>query len=76
MSTKDLDSYYPGYEDYEERKVKVPFEDYLKLEKQIENYEKAVEELEGLLYDSEQYKSLEMIELSKTILKDLKEALC
>lgn len=76
MSTKDLDSYYPGYEDYEERKAKVPFEDYLKLEDQIEAYKKAVNDLREILIEMNEYEALEKIELSKTILEDLKEELC
>lgn len=76
MSTKDLDSYYPGYEDFEERKSRVPFEDYKKLEDQIEKYEKAVNALEEILYNTKEYEALEMIKLSKAILKDLKRELC
>lgn len=75
MITQDLTSYYPGYEDYED-KAKVPFEDYRKLEDQIKAYEKAVDELEELLNDTKQYKTLEMVKLSKAILEDLKEELC
>lgn len=75
MSTEDLTSYYPGYEDCEDR-AKVPFEDYRKLEEQIKAYEKAVDELEELLNDTKQYKTLEMVKLSKAILEDLKEELC
>lgn len=75
MSTEDLTSYYPGYEDYED-KAKVPFEDYRKLEDQIKTYERAVDELEEILNDTKQYKTLEMIKLSKSILEDLKEELC
>lgn len=75
MSTEDLTSYYPEYEDCEDR-AKVPFEDYRKLEEQIKAYEKAVDELEELLNDTKQYKTLEMVKLSKAILEDLKEELC
>lgn len=75
MNTKDLDSYYPGYENHEDR-AKVPFEDYRKLENQIEAYEKAVNDLREILVDANEYEALEMIELSKTILEDLKEELC
>lgn len=76
MRTEDLDSYYPGYEDYEERKSRVPFEDYLKLENQIKDYEKAVNELRAILIEANEYEALEMIELSKAILEDLKSELC
>lgn len=75
MSTKDLDSYYPDYEDYEDR-AKVPFEDYLKLEEQIKAYKKAVNDLREILIEMNEYEALEKIELSKTILEDLKEELC
>lgn len=76
MSTQDLTSYYPGYEDFEERKSRLPYENYAKLEDQIEKYEKAVNELEEILYNSKEYKTLEMVKLSKAILEDLKRELC
>lgn len=75
MNTQDLSSYYPGYEDYYEDRAKVPFEDYKTLEDKIEAYDKAREELEEVLEDTEQYKPLEMIKLSRAIIEDLKREL-
>lgn len=75
MNTRDLDSYYPGYEDYYEDKSKVPFEDYRNLEDKIEIYENAFEELEEVLADNEQYTLVEMIKLSRAILEDMKREL-
>ncbi len=75
METIDLTSYYPGYEDFEERKSKVPFEDYLELEEKLEVYEKSSEELEEVIFDTEQYSESEKIELCKAILKDMKKEL-
>lgn len=75
MNTVDLPSYIPGYEEYQERTSRVPYEDYAKLEEKIEIYEKAMEELEEVLSDSEQYGPLEMIKLSKAILEDMKREL-
>lgn len=76
MSTQDLDSYYPGYEDYEERKSRVPYDDYAKLEEQIKIYKKSVDELTEILYNAKEYKTLEMVNLSKAILEDLKREIC
>lgn len=74
MDTVDLDSYYPGYDDYCDN-AKVPFEDYRKLEDKIEAYDRAREELQEVLEDTEQYKPLEMIKLSRAIIEDLKKEL-
>lgn len=74
MDTVDLDSYYPGYDEYCDS-AKVPFEDYRNLEDKIEIYEKALKELEEVLTNDEQYKPLEMIKLSKAILGDMKREL-
>lgn len=76
MNTVDLSSYYPGYEDYCERNSNVPYEDYAKLEEQIEIYKKSVDELTEILYNAKEYKALEMVNLSKAILEDLKRELC
>ena len=75
MDTRDLDSYYPGYEDFEERDSKISSEEYKILEDKIEMYEKAREELEEILEDDRQYKPLEIVKLSKSIIEDLKKEL-
>ena len=76
MDTVDLDSYYPGYEDYcNNLNSKVPFEDYLDLERKIEIYERALEELEEVLTDSIQYKKAEKIKISLAIIDDMKSEL-
>lgn len=69
METKDLDSYYPGYDDYCNG-AKVPFEDYRELEDKVENYKNTLEELKEILTNSE-YGPLEMIKLSRIVLEDL-----
>ena len=74
MDTVDLDSYYSGYDDYCDSAT-VPFEDYRNLEDKIEIYEKAMNELEEVLTDSEQYGPIEMIKLSRAILEDMKREL-
>lgn len=73
MDTRDLTSYYPGYDD-RDGEAKVPYEDYAKLEEKIEIYKKNLEDLENTLYQKE-YKESEMITESKKILKVMKEEL-
>ena len=53
MDTRDLSSYYPGYDDYSD--CRVPYDDYAELEEIIEKYDRAVDELEDILFDEEQY---------------------
>ena len=74
METKDLDSYYPGYEDRKSG-AKVPYEDYAKLEEKIKVYESALSELEEIIYDTDQYSLTEKNKLSKAILEDVKRFL-
>lgn len=76
METRDLDSYYPGYDEYCEDRSKVPFEDYRELEDKLEIYEKIFEELEELINDSEQYTDSKKVVLSKAIIEDLRRKLC
>ena len=52
MDTRDLTSYYPGYED-RDNDAKVPFEDYRNLEDKIEVYEKTIDEMEDILASDE-----------------------
>lgn len=74
MDTRDLTSYYPGYED-RDNDAKVPFEDYRKLEDKLEVYEKAISYAEGVLLDDEQYTTEEKFEELKRILEEMKEEL-
>lgn len=72
MDTRDLDSYHPGYDEYNET-MTIATEEYQKLKEQIETYRKTMEELEEILNDNPPYEALEMIEQSLSMLKDLKE---
>lgn len=74
MDTRDLDSYYPGYDEYNET-MTIATEEYQKLKEQIKTYEKTVEDLKELLNDNQQYEALEMIKMSLKILKILEEEL-
>ena len=74
MDTKDLISYYPGYENYEERKSKVPFEDYRVLEDKIEIYDKVVEEIKDTIED-DTTGPLEKLSVIKTLLVECLEEL-
>lgn len=73
MDTRDLTSYYPGYED-RDNDAKVPFDDYRKLEDKIEVYEKTIDEIEDILA-SDEYVSLEKVREIKNILNEMKEEL-
>lgn len=73
MDTRDLTSYYPGYED-RDNDATVPFEDYRKLEDKIEVYEKTIDEIEDILA-SDEYVSLEKVREIYEILKEMKEQL-
>ena len=73
MDTRDLTSYYPGYED-RDNDAKVPFEDYRRLEDKIEVYEKTIDEIEDILA-SDEYVSLEKVREIKNILNEMKEEL-
>ena len=74
MDTRDLTSYYPGYEDrYDD--AKVPFEDYRRLEDKLEVYEKAIDYAEEILLDNEQYTTEEKFKELKKIIEEMKEEL-
>lgn len=72
MDTKDLDSYYPGYDEYNETTT-IATEEYQDLKEQIDIYEKFIEDLEELFNDKQQYEASEMIEESLSMLEDLKK---
>lgn len=74
MDTRDLTSYYPGYED-RDNDAKVPFEDYRKLEDKLEIYKQAIDYAEEVLVDNEQYTTEEKFEELKRIIEEMKEQL-
>lgn len=74
MDTRDLTSYYPGYED-RDNDAKVPFEDYRRLEDKIEIYEQAIDYAEEVLLDNEQYTAEEKLKELKRIIEEMKEEL-
>lgn len=74
MDTRDLTSYYPGYED-RDNDAKVPFEDYRKLEDKLEIYKQAIDYVEEILPDNEQYTTEEKLKEIKRILEEMKEEL-
>lgn len=74
MDTRDLTSYYPGYED-RDNDAKVPFEDYRKLEDKLEIYKQAIDYVEEILPDNEQYTTEEKLKEIKRILEEMKEQL-
>lgn len=74
MDTRDLTSYYPGYED-RDNDAKVPFEDYRKLEDKLEIYKQAIDYVEEILLDNEQYTTEEKLKEIKRILEEMKEQL-
>lgn len=74
MDTRDLDSYYPGYDEYNET-MTIATEEYQKLKEQIKTYEKTVEDLKELFNNNQQYEALEMIKMSLEMLEDLEEKL-
>lgn len=74
MDTQDLTSYYPGYED-RDSEAKVPFEDYRNLEDKLEIYEKAIDYVEEVLLDDEQYTAEEKFKELKRIIEEMKDQL-
>ena len=74
MDTRDLTSYYPGYED-RDNDAKVPFEDYRKLEDKFEIYKQAINHAEEVLIDNEQYTTEEKFKELKKIIEEMKEQL-
>lgn len=74
MDTRDLPSYYPGYED-RDNDAKVPFEDYRKLEDKFEIYKQAINHAEEVLLDNEQYTTEEKFKELKKIIEEMKEQL-
>lgn len=75
MDTRDLTSYYPGYED-RNNDAKVPFDDYRKLEDKLEIYKQAIDFAEEVLVDNdEQYTTEEKFKELKRIIDEMKEQL-
>ena len=70
METKDLDSYYPGYDDYCERNSTVPFDEFMKTEEQKEMFKAKLQEISELIED-DQYSSEEKIKYIKAIIDEV-----
>lgn len=70
MKTKDLDSYYPGYDDYCERNSTVPFDEFIKVEEQKEMFKAKLQEISELIED-DQYSSEEKIKYIKAIIDEV-----
>lgn len=70
METKDLDSYYPGYDDYCERNSTVPFDEFMKTEEQKETFKAKLQEISELIED-DQYSSEEKIKYIKAIIDEV-----
>lgn len=73
FDTRDLDSYIPGYDEYQEKNSKVALEDYRELENKVGHCKKAINEIEDVIYNPKEYEESEMIKLTKAILEDLKK---
>lgn len=69
METKDLESYYPGYDEYCERNSTVPFDEFLKTEEQKEKFKVKLQEISELI-DDEQYSTEEKIKYIKAIVDE------
>ena len=69
METKDLESYYPGYDEYCERNSTVPFDEFLKTEEQKEKFKVKLQEISELIND-EQYSAEEKIKYIKAIIEE------
>ena len=70
METKDLDSYYPGYDEYCERNSTVPFDEFMKTEEQKEIFKSKLQEISELIED-DQYSSEEKIKYIKAIIDEV-----
>lgn len=70
METKDLDSYYPGYDDYCERNSTVPFDEFMKTEEQKKTFKAKLQEISELIED-DQYSSEEKIKYIKAIIDEV-----
>lgn len=70
METKDLESYYPGYDEYCERNSTVPFDEFIKIEEQKEMFKAKLQEISELIED-DQYSSEEKIKYIKAIIDEV-----
>lgn len=73
MDTCDLDSYYPGYDDYcddLDEQAKVPYIDYERLENKVDKYDNMIEEVESALEEDASTK--ERIKMIKSIIEDFR----
>ena len=74
MDTRDLDSYYPGYDGYcerIERENRVPYSDYAKLEDKVEAYKNLMEEIDSVLSEKTTFEK--KIQLIQAVIQDFKE---
>lgn len=69
METQDLDSYYPGYDDYCERNSTVPFEEFIKVEEQKDKFKTKLQEIYELV-DDDQYSAEEKIKYIEAIVDE------
>lgn len=70
METQDLDSYYPGYDEYCERNSTVPFDEFMKTEEQKEIFKAKLQEISELIED-DQYSVEEKIKYTKAIIDEM-----
>ena len=74
MDTRDLSSYYPGYDDYcedLENRAKVPYSDYEKLETKITGYNGLLDDIKSIF--SEETTASNQIEMLKDLINDFEE---
>lgn len=74
MDTKDLDSYYPGYDAYceeLEEQAKVPYRDYENLEEKIVKYDDLLSDIKSTL--EEKTTMIERFKILKALIEDFEE---
>ncbi len=74
MDTRDLDSYYPGYDQYcerLERENRVPYSDYVELEDEIRAYKNLMKKIDSVL--SEKTTLKKKIQLIQAVIQDFEE---
>jgi len=74
MDTRDLSSYYSGYDDYcedLENRAKVPYSDYEKLETKITGYNGLLDDIKSIF--SEETTASNQTEMLKELINDFEE---
>ena len=74
MDTRDLSSYYSGYDDYcedLENRAKVPYSDYEKLETKITGYNGLLDDIKSIF--SEETTASNQIKMLKELINDFEE---